>query len=358
MNALDHDTAAPPAVTAEGNRGALAVQIENLTHTYAGPPPKPRGRHTQPTQSKHTAATSRTALDNVSFDVRPHELFGILGPNGGGKTTLFRVLSTLLRPTAGRLNVFGYDVQTQPDLVRQHLGIVFQMPSLDVKLTARENLTHQGRLYGLHGADLKNRVEKALSDAGLADRAEDDVESFSGGMRRKLELAKSLLHRPPLLLLDEPSTGLDVAARRDLWQRLEQLRDRLGVTIVFTTHMMDEAQRCDRLAILNRGRLVAIDTPADLKARIGGDVVTIEADADQLPGLQRKIADKFGPWGRDAAPMIADGKIHLEKTDGPRFVATLAQAFPGTIRSITVGQPTLEDVFMHITGQAFSEQTS
>jgi ABC-2 type transport system ATP-binding protein len=238
--------------------------------------------------------------------------------------------------------------------VREQLGVVFQMPSLDVKLTAQENLLHQGHLYGLSGGDLAGRIERALQSVGLADRRHERVERFSGGMRRRVELAKALLHDPRLMLLDEPSTGLDPGARRDVWDRLEHLRRERGVTIALTTHLMDEADRCDRLAILARGRLVAVDTPANLKARIGGDVVTVEAE-DQSPEaverLAREITQRFAPWPGKSAPAVVDGRIRFEHANGPAFVATLAAAFPGRVRSLSVGRPTLEDVFLQLTGQ-------
>ena len=191
----------------------------------------------------------RTALNGVSFDVRPAELFGLLGPNGSGKTTLFRILSTLMVPVSGRATILGFDVARDPNGLRRRIGVVFQAQSIDVKLTAAENLTHQGHLYGLHGATLKARIHEMLSRVGLVDRADEKAETFSGGMQRRLELAKGLLHHPSVLLLDEPTTGLDPGARRDLWQYLAILRDEEKVTVIVTTHLMEEAERCDRLAI-------------------------------------------------------------------------------------------------------------
>lgn len=319
------------------NSHTHAISVENLTHTYP---------------SKSTSTQYKPALNNLTLNIEPGQVFGILGPNGSGKTTLFRILSTLLRPTSGRVFVFGYDAQTQPDKVRQQLGVVFQMPSLDVKLTAKENLLYQGHLYGLSGGQLRSRIEQLLADTGLADKSDAYVETYSGGMRRRVELAKALLHTPPLLLLDEPSTGLDVGARRDLWQHLDQLRRDQGVTIVLTTHLMEEADRCDRLAIMADGRLAALDTPNNLKSRIGGDVITVEPATDETQEIQNDITQRFGPWEEGASPVTVDGRIHFEKADGPAFIATLAQALPGKINRITVGPPTLENVFMHLTGQS------
>jgi len=335
----------------------LPVVVEGLTHRYpAANPPRSSRRAAPPANADQAAAAtapSGLALDGVSLAIRSGEIFGILGPNGGGKSTLFKILSTMLRPTGGSVNVFGYDVTRDPAFVREQLGVVFQSPSLDIKLTARENLLHQGHLYGLSGTMLRSRIADALARVNLGDRAEELVERFSGGMRRRVELAKALLHQPRLMLLDEPATGLDPNARRELWQQLELLRSR-GVTIALTTHLMEEGDRCDRLAILSRGKLVALDTPEKLKSRIGGDVVTIEADA---PGdaaaeqLAQSIASRFAPWTAGAEPRVADGHVRLEIANGAEFVGKLSAALPGKFRSITVGRPTLEDVFMHLTGK-------
>ena len=197
----------------------------------------------------------RAALNGVSFTVGEGEIFGLLGPNGSGKTTLFRILSTLMLPSDGRALIAGFDPSRQPDEVRRRIGVVFQSKSVDIKLTATENLWHQGHLYGLRGALLQERIREMLQRVGLADRAREKVETFSGGMQRRVELAKGLMHRPSVLLLDEPSTGLDPGARRDLWQYLQELRREEKVSVIITTHLMEEAERCDRLAILNAGEV-------------------------------------------------------------------------------------------------------
>src|SRR6476620_1276224 len=218
----------------------------------------------------------RTALNGVSFEVRAAELFGLLGPNGSGKTTMFRILSTLMVPVAGHAIILGHDGAKDPSQLRREIGVVFQAQSIDLKLTAAENLRHQGHLYGLHGSPLKSRIAEMLGRVALADRAGEKAETFSGGMQRRLELAKGLLHGPHVLLLDEPTTRLAPGARRDLWQYLRILRDEEQVTVLVTTHLMEEAERCDQLVILNEGRVVALGTPAELKHEIGGDVIVLE----------------------------------------------------------------------------------
>jgi ABC-2 type transport system ATP-binding protein len=285
----------------------------------------------------------RTALNGVSFDVRPAELFGLLGPNGSGKTTLFRILSTLMVPSAGTATIVGLDAVQQPGLLRRHIGVVFQAQSVDPKLTAYENLWHQGHLYG---NELKKRIDEILSRVGLLDRSGDRVETFSGGMQRRIELAKGLLHHPEVLLLDEPTTGLDPGARRDLWQYLQILRDEERVSVIVTTHLMEEAERCDRLAILSEGNLVALGTPDELTREIGGDVILLEARDPN--GLAERIREKYHV---DAT--VIDAHVRLEIEGGHRFVPDVVEAFPGEIQSLSVSKPTLEDVFIHRTGHRF-----
>lgn len=305
-----------------------AVEVEHLAHAY-GP---------------------RTALQDVNFSVGAGEIFGLLGPNGGGKTTLFRILSTLLIPTEGRACIFGDEVTEQPMAVRRRIGVVFQAPSLDQKLTAAENLRHQGHLYGLRGKALSQRMEEMLGRVGLSERRDEQVEKLSGGLRRRLEIAKGLLHRPSLLLLDEPSSGLDAGARRDLRLYLHQLRDHDGVTICLTTHLLDEAESCDRLGILDRGRLVALGSPEALKKKIGGDVIVLETRAPER--LCEQIRQRFG-----GEPIVLDGRVRIERQQGHKFLTEVVEAFPGQIDAVSLAKPTLEDVFIQQTGHRFWENS-
>ncbi len=322
MSASDADTRTAGHSLVEGV--SPVIQLQDLRHTYG----------------------DRAALAGVSFDVRPAEIFGLLGPNGSGKTTTFRILSTLMVPSGGRALILGHDVARQPALVRREIGVVFQAQSIDIKLTAEENLTHVGHLYGLRGAALKKRVAEMLDRVGLADRAREKAETFSGGMKRRLELAKGLLHRPSVLLLDEPTTGLDPGARRDLWQYLQILRDEERVTVLVTTHLMEEAERCDRLAIYANGTVVAFGTPAELKSEIGGDVILLEAADPE--SLAQRIRGRFG-----LQPSVLDHQVRLEIENGHRFVTDVVEAFPGEIDGVSIHKPSLEDVFIRRTGHRF-----
>lgn len=288
----------------------------------------------------------RVALNGVSFDVRGAELFGLLGPNGSGKTTLFRILSTLMVPVGGQAVILGHDAAKDPSQLRREIGVVFQSQSIDLKLTAAENLWHQGHLYGLHGGVLSSRIKDILRRVGLLDRARDKAETFSGGMQRRLELAKGLLHGPSVLLLDEPTTGLDPGARRDVWQYLRILRDEERVTVLVTTHLMEEAERCDRLAILNEGKLVALGTPAELKQEIGGDVIVLDGANPQ--SLAGRIRSRFNVDAR-----VIGEQVRIEKDNGHRFVTDIVEAFPGEIEAVSIAKPSLEDVFIRRTGHLF-----
>lgn len=288
----------------------------------------------------------RRALANLGFTVRPGEIFAILGPNGSGKTTLFRLLSTLVPPQSGAIRVLGHDVAGEPATVRSLIGVVFQSPSLDKKLTVAENVRCQGWLYGLSGADLNDRSKRMLDRLGLSARAGDRVETLSGGLRRRVELAKGMLHAPRLLLLDEPSTGIDPAARIEMWNYLESIARGDGVTVILTTHLLDEADRADRLAILDEGTLVALDTPAALRQTVGGDTIAIESDRPSE--LAAEIESRL-----HIQTSLVDGRIRLERQDGHLWISQIVEAFPGRIRSITLSQPSLEDVFIARTGRQF-----
>ncbi|MCH7885681.1 MAG: ABC transporter ATP-binding protein [Planctomycetes bacterium] len=303
-----------------------AVQIESLTHRYG----------------------QRVAVDDVTFGVDRASLFALLGPNGGGKTTLFKVLTTLLRPSAGTARIAGADVLQEKDRVRRRIGIVFQDPSLDEKLTVLENLTNQGHLYGLSGPKLAQRCRELLERFGIADRTRDRVQQLSGGLKRRVELAKSLLHRPEVLILDEPGTGLDPAVRATLMRHLRELSEQDGVTCLLTTHLMDEAERCDSIGFLDQGRLVALDTPSALKRTIGGDVLTV-CTANPAE-MARRVKERFGGQAE-----VVNGAVRIEREKGHEFITDLIEAFPGEMESVTVGKPTLEDVFVHLTGHRLSD---
>ncbi|MCA9103027.1 MAG: ABC transporter ATP-binding protein, partial [Planctomycetales bacterium] len=233
----------------------------------------------------------RQALDDVSFTVSTGEIFALLGPNGGGKTTLFRLISTLLPLESGTIMVMGRSVAAEPHAVRQQLGVVFQSPSLDGKLSVDENIRCQGHLYGMCGAGLEARRRVMLERLSLSDRGGDRTETLSGGLQRRVELAKGMIHSPRVLLMDEPTTGLDPGARSELWRLLRTLRDEEHVTIVLTTHLLEEADRVDRLAIIDEGRLVALDTPDALRAQVGGQTIAIETDSPQR--LAEQIGGEF-----------------------------------------------------------------
>jgi ABC-2 type transport system ATP-binding protein len=303
-----------------------AVSVRGLSHRYG----------------------ERLALDGLDFDVRRGEVFGLLGPNGGGKTTLFRILATLLPVVEGTVSLLGRDVTAEQHAVRRRIGVTFQSPSLDPRLTVRENLVHQSRLYGLRGREARTRIDDLVERLGLGDRTRDRVESLSGGLARRVEIAKGLLHDPQLLLLDEPSTGLDPGARHDLWILLRRLRDDRGVTVLVTTHLMEEAERCDRLGILDRGRLVALGTPDELRASVGGDQIVIRCH--DPAALAPQLAARFG-----VEPTRVGDTLRLERDRGHELLRDVVEAFPDAVTSIALGRPTLEDVFIARTGHRFWE---
>ena len=294
----------------------------------------------------------RRALDGISLEVQRGELFCLLGPNGGGKSTLFRILATLSLPDTGSAEVAGHDTVTDAAEVRARLGVVFQSPSLDGKLTILENLRCGGALYGLKGSELETRITEATKALNLADRLNDLVETLSGGLQRRAEIAKCLLIRPEVLLLDEPSTGLDPGARLDLWAALENLRNQHDVTALCTTHLMEEASRADRVGIVSAGKLVAMGTPDELTSAIGGDVISLGAckgiGADLLA---QAITAKTG-----IPATVVEGEVRIEHAEAYAFAARLAGEFPGEISSLRIARPTLEDVFIARTGRLFANQ--
>jgi ABC-2 type transport system ATP-binding protein len=301
-----------------------AIQVAGLTHHY--------GR--------------RPALRSLTLDVGRGEIFAFLGPNGGGKTTLFRVLTTLIPPQQGDARVLGFDLSRQVREIRRRIGVVFQAASLDGKLTVSENIRHQAALYGMRGPLLRRREQEMLEQLRLTDRRKEPAEKLSGGLRRRVELAKGMIHRPQLLLMDEPSTGLDPGARADLWEYLRRLRGEFGVTVALTTHLLEEAERADRLAILHEGSLVALDSPDALRATVGGDSITMTAG--DPAALAEAIRQQF-----KVPVMVVDGRVRLEQPQGHRWIDRLMEAFPEQIESLTLGKPSLEDVFIDRTGHRF-----
>lgn len=292
-----------------------AVAIEHLTHRYG----------------------QRVALDDLSLTVYPGEIFGLLGPNGSGKSTLFRILSTLMPSQSGKIQILGMSLPEDQQTIRQNLGVLFQSPSVDLRLTVAENLRHHGHLYGLRGSLLKSRMDELLTEVGLADRASDLVGKLSGGQRRRIELAGCLMLKPRLLILDEPSTGLDPAARIDLWRLYRQTSSH-GITLLLTTHMMDEADQCDRLGFLDNGKLIACDTPSALKDTVGGNIVTLVSDDPQatVQTLQTRLG---------ITATIIDNTVRFEKDDAHLFIPQLMETLTGTVSSVSVSRPTLDDVF-------------
>ena len=287
------------------------------------------------------------AVDGIDLAIPRGEIFGLLGPNGAGKSTTLSMLVTIQRPTSGWARVAGIDVRERPGEVRKNVGIVFQEPSLDTLLTARENLMLHGRLYGVPPRDLKRRTEEMLELVQLSDRADDLVKKFSGGMKRRLEIARGLMHEPAVLFLDEPTLGLDPAARERIWEHIRKLRG-IGTTIVLTTHYMEEADSlCDRIAIIDHGKIVAMDTPARLKASLGGDVVILTAPKANVAALRalasvKKIEEK-------------GGELHLTVENAPASLARIIAA-AGEVTNVEVRTPRLEDVFIALTGRALREE--
>jgi ABC-2 type transport system ATP-binding protein len=280
----------------------------------------------------------------ISFSVAEGEIFGFLGPNGAGKTTTIKILCTLLQPTSGRARLAGLDVVAAPGDVRRRIGVVFQDPSLDDRLTAAENLSLHAAVYRVPRPERAARIDDALRFVDLHDRRADLTRTFSGGMKRRLEIARGLIHRPDILFLDEPTTGLDPQTRARTWEVLRGLRDKYRTTLFMTTHYMDEAENCDRIAIIDHGRIVALDTPAALKQRVGKDMV-IARSADPAP-LARLLAEKYG-----IASTPTDGGLTFLVEGGDAFIVKLLGSDRPALDGISVRRPTLDDVFLSLTGR-------
>lgn len=305
-------------------QGVFALDIQNVTHRYA----------------------KLTAVVDLSLQVNQAEIFAILGPNGSGKSTLFRLLSTLVGLQEGTIEVNGYSVKTETNRVREQLGVVFQSPSLDRKLTVMENILCQAALVGLRGNERTNRIQELVRSIRLEDKLHVRCEKLSGGQKRRVELAKGLLHKPKVLLLDEPSTGLDPASRLDLWQVLSELRRESGTTIVMTTHLLDEADKCDRVAILNAGSLVACDSPEQLRSEAGNMVVSISTHDPE--GVAKILTEQL-----NIVPTLFEQQVRINNLTEVSQLPAIVEATKFLASSVNVGRPSLEDVFVTKTGHKF-----
>jgi ABC-2 type transport system ATP-binding protein len=317
-------TTALSALSPTAGRQAPLLQLDGLTRRFK----------------------ERVALHGLSLAVGAGEIVGLLGPNGAGKSTTFQLLAGLLAPDAGRVLFEGRPLSLHDPALRQRLGIIFQRSSLDDLMSARENLMLGARLYGLAGERARERVERMLELIGLRERGDERVSTWSGGMRRRLELARALVHQPRIVLMDEPTQGLDEASFRSFWGHLKTLRDTEGLTVLVTTHRADEAEMCDRLAVLDSGQLVALDTPAALAARVGGDILTLEAREPEA--LAAELRERL-----DLDARVVEGKVQVEVEQGHALVPRLVEAFPaGRFASVSLRRPTLADVFLQLTGRA------
>ncbi|MGH7721827.1 MAG: ATP-binding cassette domain-containing protein [Candidatus Dormibacteria bacterium] len=288
------------------------------------------------------------AVRGIDLAVRRGEIFGFLGPNGAGKSTTISVLCTLLKPTSGSASVAGIDVAGDPDGVRARIGLVFQDPSLDVQLTARENLLFHAMVYGVARHQRRERIGAALATVDLLDRADALVSTFSGGMKRRLEIARGILHAPEVLFLDEPTQGLDPQTRANVWDHLGRIRATTGLTIFMTTHYMEEAEFCDRIAIIDHGSIVALGTPDELKAQVGGDIVVVSTDDNTRAA--REIMATLG-----VNPVPDGDTLRVEVQDGAQFVPQLITALSVPVTTVTVRRPSLDDVFLKLTGRAIRD---
>jgi len=310
-----------------------AIKVEDLTKSFNG----------------------LVAVDHISFTVRSGELFGLLGPNGAGKTTTINMLSTLLKSTSGYGEVAGHDISKSKDDIRRSIGVVFQEPALDIKLTGKENLEFHAMMYGLKKEERKERVGKVLKLVELTEKKDVLVENFSGGMKRRLEIARGLIHMPEVLFLDEPTLGLDTQTRHHIWDYIKKLNKEGGVTIILTTHYMEEADfLCDRIAIMDRGKFVAMDTPAQLKDILGGDVVSME-----IEGQADALIDRINSldWVKNMTRHNETLSLTMEK--GERRIPQLinvARENGVNVTCVHLRKPSLEDVFLHFTGKTIREE--
>ena len=289
------------------------------------------------------------AVRGIDLSVGGGEIFGFLGPNGAGKSTTISVLCTLLRATAGTASVAGWDVGRHPDEVRARIGLVFQEPSLDEQLTARENLLFHAMVYGVPRAERNHRIARVLETVDLSDRAEAPVRTFSGGMKRRLEIARGILHSPEVLFLDEPTQGLDPQTRARVWEHLREVQRSTGITIFMTTHYMEEAEWCDRIAIIDHGRIVALGTPDELRSQVGGDIVVVRT------GNNTQAAEEIRTlFGVESA--ADDGELRIEVADGGEFVPRLVKALTVPVETVTMRRPSLDDVFLKLTGRAIRDE--
>jgi ABC-2 type transport system ATP-binding protein len=289
------------------------------------------------------------AVDNVSFQVPEGEIFGFLGPNGAGKTTTINMLCTLLKPTSGRALVNRYDIIKQKSDVRRSIGLVFQEPALDEYLSAEQNLRFHAFAYNIPRAVREQRLSEVFGLVELSDRRESKVRTFSGGMKRRLEIARSLLHNPRILFLDEPTLGLDPQTRRHIWDYILALRKKSNLTIFLTTHYMDEAENCDRISIIDNGHIIALDSPEKLKDALGGDIVTLRAENNNAALTELK--ERYS-----LTPIMENGSINFSIPQGEQFLAKLMSSFNNKLLSIGIRRPTLDDVFLKLTGRAIREQ--
>ena len=313
-----------PSVYAARSDEQNPISVSQLSHEYPG----------------------RLALDAIDLEISSGEVYGLLGPNGGGKTTLFRILSTHVKPQTGTVRLFGHDAATEAAAIRSRIGVVFQRPSLDPKLTVQENLIHHGLFFGLKGKGLKSKAVDVAARLDLSNRLSDRVETLSGGLQRRVELAKALLPNPGLLIFDEPSTGLDPGARKRLWNDLQALRDERGVTVVLTTHFLEEAERCDRIGILAGGKMIAEGEPGTLKRSVGGDVIVIQTPVPE------KVAGKLKSELLLESEQL-DGQVRITVERGDDLVSDVYRCVGALSESLTVGHPTLEDVFVAHSGRRF-----